>query len=286
MSEHLRSIVQRAWVVIVALGVVMASPPSVRAQIMTNPVQWYVNNQIYSIRVFNGLVANSMLSRQTLARAGAAGRPSASAGAGTPPAPEPTQFRESASTTVPALLSANSAGIARTPEEARRLFASYIDLYKVTARERRFPANDLAFAFTYFVVNNWHMYHDLVNVPYEKDPRARRAGDAFDRITAMSQKRLLQVTPYQERAVFEQFRQRLGASAAVRAMTDAQKQEAAELMATLMGVNYAVYMKGIDALDDATTQQGRDMARQGLEKLLGAPIARIRITNGGIELDP
>jgi hypothetical protein len=31
------------------------------AQIMSNPAQWYINNQIYSTRVFNGVVANSML---------------------------------------------------------------------------------------------------------------------------------------------------------------------------------------------------------------------------------
>lgn len=252
------------------------------AQIMSNPGQWYINNQIYSTRVFNGVVANSMVDR---ARRGAAGAKGAAARPATP-APEPTQFRESANTTVPALLSANSSGIARTPAEARALFTSYIDMYRTTARKDGFPANDLAYAFEYFVVNNWQVYHDLVELPLDKDPRARRAKDGFDRIAIMGQKRVEQVTPYQERAIYEQFRARLGASAEVRAMTDAQKQEATEMMATLLGVNWAVYMKGIDALDDATAQQGRDMARQGLEKLLGVPIAKIHLTNRGIELDP
>lgn len=252
------------------------------AQVMSNPAQWYINNQIYSTRVFNGVVANSMVDRARAKQAG--GRAPATAPA--TPAPEPTQFRERATTTVPALLSANSSGIARTPAEARALFTSYIDMYRTTARKDGFPANDLAYAFEYFVVNNWQVYHDLVDVPLEKDPRARRAKDGFDRIAAMGQKRTEQVTPYQERAIYEQFRARLGASAEVRAMTDAQKQEATELMATLLGVNWAAYMQGIDALDDARAQQGRDMARQGLEKLLGVPIAKIHLTNRGIELDP
>ena len=248
---------------------------------MLNPVQWYIDNQIYSTRVFNGVVANSMINR---ARTGGA-RPAGARGAATP-APEPTQFRESASTTVPAMLSANSTGIARTPAEARQLFTSYIELYKATAKKDRFPANDLAYAFEYFVVNNYQVYHDLVDVPLEKDPRARRAKDGFDRISVMALKRTEQVTPFQERAIYEQFRTRLGASADIRAMTDAQKQEATELMATLFGVNFAAYMQGIDALDDARAQQGREMARQGLEKLLGAPIAKIHLTNRGIEIDP
>lgn len=245
---------------------------------MSNPGQWYINNQIYSTRVFNGVVANSMLS-------GSAANSARPSSAKPSAAPEPTQFRESATTTIPALLSGKSAGLAGTPDEARRLFTSYIDLYKTTARTDRFPANDLAYAMEYYVVNNWQIYHDLVSVPYENDPRALRAKDGFDRIAVMAEKKTLQVTPYQERAVYEQFRTRLGASADVRAMTDAQKQEATELLATLFGVNFAVYMQGVNVRNDRVAQQGRDMARQGLEKLLGVPISKMRITNNGLELD-
>ncbi len=251
--------------------------PSADAQGMSNPSQWYINNQIYSTRVFNGVVANSML--------GASGAKNGRPSDAKPAAAEPTEFRESATTTIPALLSGKSAGLAGTPEEARRLFTSYIDLYKTTARTDRFPANDLAYAMEYYVVNNWQIYHDLVSVPYENDPRALRAKDGFDRIAVMAEKKTLQVTPYQERAIYEQFRTKLGASADVRAMTDAQKQEATELLATLFGVNFAVYMQGVNARNDGVAQQGRDMARQGLEKLLGVPISKMRITNNGLELD-
>ncbi|MCC6243532.1 MAG: hypothetical protein IT353_11875 [Gemmatimonadaceae bacterium] len=254
--------------------------PSTGAQIMSNPGQWYINNQIYSTRVFNGVVANSMFRGSSAGKA----RPSSVKPSG-PAAPEPTQFRESATTTIPALLSGKSAGLAGTSDDARRLFTSYIDLYKTTARTDRFPANDLAYAMEYYVVNNWQIYHDLVSVPLENDPRALRAKDGFDRIAVMAEKKTLQVSPYQERAVYEQFRAKLGASADVRAMTDAQKQEATELLATLFGVNFAVYMQGVNARNDRVAQQGRDMARQGLEKLLGVPINKMRITNNGLELD-
>ncbi|MBC7842229.1 MAG: hypothetical protein H7099_07945 [Gemmatimonadaceae bacterium] len=252
-----------------------ASTRSAGAQIMSNPTQWYVNNQIYSMRVFNSAVANSMVTRG----AGAPGtaRPAA-------PVDDPTVFREQATSTLPSLLSGNSTGISRTPAEARQLFEGYIALYRQTARKDGFPSNDLAYAFEYFVVNNFQIVHDLVDVPYEKDPRAKKGTDGFDRITIMSQKKLLQVTPAQERAVFTQFRTRLADNAGIRRMTDAQKQEAAELMATMFGINFAAYMKAIDSGNAAELETAHAMARQGLEKLLGVPMARIRITNSGLEL--
>jgi hypothetical protein len=249
-----------------------------RAQtVMMNPSQWYINNQIFSMGLFHSAIANSNLTRDSR---GTGRRP----GETPKPVVIPTQFRESPTTTIPALLSQNTAGLARTREESQRLFTSYIDQYKATMRERRFPTNDLASAFEYFIVYNFQIYHDLLNVPYEKDPRAKRAGDMFDRITAMSQKRLLQVTRAQEQTIVEQFRTRLGDNAAIRRMTDAQKQEYAELLATLFGVNHAAYMQGIEAEDEAQIQRGREMAKQGLERLLGAPIAQIRITNAGVEV--
>lgn len=257
---------------IAAATIALASPAG--AQMMSNPGQWYINNQIYSTRVFNSTVGTSMASGSS----GATG----SRGRSAPPARDVTRYEERPNSTLPALLAANSTGITRTPDEARRLFTSYIDLYKQTARKDGFPANDLAYAFEYFVVNNFQIVHDLVDVPYDKDPRARRGVDGFDRITIMSQKKLLQVTMAQERTIYEQFRTRLAARADIRAMTDAQKQEAAELLATLFGVNFATYMNGLNAGNDAMAQQGRDMARQGLEKLLGVPMAQIRITNAGL----
>jgi hypothetical protein len=243
------------------------------AQIMSNPAQWYINNQIYSSRVFNSTVANGTVTRGARSAGGA--RPTA-------PAPDITRFREQPNSPLPAMLSANNSGVARTPDEARKLFASYISLYKETATRDGFPANDLAYAFMYFVVNNYQIVHDLMNVPYEKDPRALRAADGFDRITAMSEKQLLIVTKSQERTIFQQFRTRLASRADIRAMTDAQKQESAELLATLFGVNYAAYMQGIDRGDARLAQQARDMAREGLEKLLGVPMQHIRINSAGL----
>jgi hypothetical protein len=243
----------RLWIGLVSAAALSTTP--LDAQIMTNPSQWYANNQIYSMRVFHSAIANSTLGRRAGAGSGRTPR-------GTPAAPvPPTFYRESATSPVPAMLAANSAGLASNPAEAQRLFRSYIDLYKKTARLNGFEHNDLAFAYTYFVVNNYGIVNDLMEVPYDKDPRALREADGFARITAMGTKRTLMVTPQRSRAVYTQF-------------------------LAMFGVNHAAYMAGINALNDRQAQQGRDHARAGLEKLLGVPVTQIAITHIGLDLTP
>jgi hypothetical protein len=270
----------RIWIGLGILGAVCTAPADAQ-MIMTNPSQWYVNNQIYSMRVFHSAIANSTLGRRT----GAGSRGRGSRGTAAAPAP-PTFYRESAISPVPAMLAANSAGLGGNSAEAQRLFHSYIDMYKTTARQNGFEHNDLAFAYTYFVVNNYAIYNELMDVPYEKDPRALREADGFGRITAMGTKRTLMVTPQRSRAVYEQFLAQLSDNAEIKRMTDAQKQESAELLATMFGVNRTAYMAGIDAINDRQAQQGRELARAGLEKLLGVPVGQITITHIGLDLTP
>jgi hypothetical protein len=262
-----------------ALAPLVAASPAA-AQIMSNPAQWYINNQIYSTRVFNGVVANSMLGKTGKGDARAGADKSGNAG----PAADPTAFRETPGFSLSKVLAGRASANGQSPQQAQRMFESYVALYKQTAEKDGFPSNDLAYAFEYFVVNNYHIVHDLMDVPYEKDPRAKRGKDGFERITIMSEKKLLQVTIPQERAIYDQFRESLGKNPEILRMTDAQKQEAAELMAIMFGVNYAAYMNGINAENEAATEQARQMARQGLEKLLGVPVGRIRVTNSGLEL--
>ena len=134
------------------------------------------------------------------------------------------------------------------------------------------------------MVNNYQLHHDLISLDPDKDPRAKRARDGFERITILNEKKLLQVSMYQERAIYNQFREVLAANPQIQKMTDAQKQEATELLAVMFGINFAGYMKGINDGDDQLADQARRLAGQGLEKLLGAPAAQIKITNNGLEL--
>ena len=249
-----------------------SAPARGSAQLLSNPAQWYINNQIYSTRVFNGTIATSMASRA----------------AGTPREPAPavrdvTAFQATPASTLPATLASRSSATSQGRREAQSLFEGYLALYHTTARKDRFPANDLAYAYEYFVVNNYQLYHDLIELPPDRDPFLRRATDGFGRIELLARKRQLQVAPSEEQAIYAQFRQRLAASPEVQRMTDAQKQEAAETMAIAFGINYGSYMNGINTRNDAVTAQARQMAREGLERLLGRPVESIRIGPNGLE---
>ena len=88
------------------------------------------------------------------------------------------------------------------------------------------------------------VYHDLHDVPYEKDPLVKRGKDSFDRITIINQKKALKPTALQERAVFTQMQQTLAANPGVARLSDREKQEMAETLAIMLGVNYATCMQG------------------------------------------
>lgn len=247
------------------------------AQIMSNPAQWYINNQIYSTRVFNGVVANSMLRKRTNGNKTTRQNSVKSANKQTI---DYTVFKSSPNNSLPKQLSGKSANKAETEQ----ILNSFVNLYRQTAQKDGFPSNDLAYAFEYFVVNNYQIYHDLVDLPADKDPRAKRAKDGFERIQILNQKKLLQVSINQERAIYNQFKEMLASNTEIQKMTDGQKQEASELLAIMFGVNFAGYMKGINDGDEKLTDQARQLAKEGLEKLLGVSISQIKITNNGLEL--
>lgn len=246
----------------------------VAAQIMSNPAQWYINNQIYSTRVFNGVVANSMLRRSNRQTQRNQSRQT------NKPTTDYTAFRAAPNNSLPKML----AGKSNNSREVEQILDAFVDLYRQTAQKDGFPANDLAYAFQYFVVNNYQIYHDLFDLPADKDPRLRRAKDGFERIEILNQKKYLQISMPQEREIYNQFREVLAANAEIQKMTDAQKQEATELLAIMFGVNFTGYMKGIKDGDDKLVEQSRQLAKEGLEKLLGVSISQIKITDSGLEL--
>jgi hypothetical protein len=237
-----------------------------------DPAQWYINNQIYSTRVFNSTIGTSMASG---VRAGASG------GAATPR--DVTAYVATTSV-LPARLAQRSATTAEGRRSAQRMFEEQLQLYHATAKKDGFPSTDLAYAYTYFVVNHYLVAHDLIDVPLDRDPFLRAARDGFERIELAAKKRAMQVDAMGERSVFEQFRTRLADVPAVRAMTDAEKQEAAETMAIAFGVNYRAYLDGVMRGDDALASTARRVSREALERLLGQPIDRIRIGSAGLQL--
>jgi hypothetical protein len=257
-----------------ALAAATYAPDAV-GQGMQSPAQWYINQQIYSTRVFNGVIANSMLNSS---QASAQARDAAQA-----QPPDPTRFAQGKQRLVPAKFAAREAAAGAQRAAVQASYDAHIDLYEKTAAKDGFPANDLAYAYQYFVVNSYQVYHDLVAVPLERDPYLKNAIDGFDRITLAARKRQQQVSPSQERAIYEQFRQKLGASPEVRRMTDREKQESTEMLAVTFGVTFAAYMQAINEDSGSARNAAREAARIGLEKMLGRPITQIRIGYAGLE---
>lgn len=254
-----------------------------RAQTMTNPVQDYINKTTLLNNILSNKRATGMSQKaQTRGKSPNRGAVVAAGRADSGATLDPTTFSRTDRPLLPALLAGKSGGANR--DEAERFFDSLLRLYEETARKDGFPSNDLAYAFEYFVVNSYLTYHDLHDVPYDKDPRVKRGRDSFDRITIINEKKLLKVTPHQERAIYEQFKNLLADNAEVRKMTDRQKQELTELLAITFGVSYSAYLKGVNGDDERLAEQASQAAKGYLEKLIGAPVGRIKIGNKGLEM--
>lgn len=262
-----------AIVLLISLGCVSTAS----AQIHSNPAQYYINQSMYSSRVFNGAIANEMHHP-----AGGAKRGTGAAATAAKDPRDVTRFTAAATSLMPAKMAASLAKTEADRRNAQAQLEQYLVLYRQTAQQDGFPADDLAYAYEYFIVNHWQIHHDLVNVRPEIDPRLRGARDGFERIERIAQKRIEQVSPSQERRIYDQFRERLASSAEVRSMTDAEKQEATEMMAIAFGANYTAYLSGLERGDDALAERSRQLAKQGLEKLLGMPLAQIRIDDRGL----
>lgn len=159
-----------------------------------------------------------------------------------------------------------------------------IGLYEQTAKKDGFPSDDLAYALEYFVVNSYMTVHNLHEVEYEKDPDVKKGKDMFERLTIINRKKTERITPAWERTVYGQLKTTLGEAPAVRSMSDVQKQELTELLAITLGLNLKTYMEGVNQGDDRMMDQTRQAASNYLEKLTGAPIARIRIDARGLQV--
>jgi hypothetical protein len=254
-----------------------------RAQMLNNPVQDYINKTNLLNNILSNRRATDMSQKaQTKGKSANPDTGRAASRAASAAVPEPTRFTHAGGALLPPLLAGKSGVAAAERLEAERFFVSLLKLYEQTARKDGFAANDLAYAFEYFVVNSYLTYHDLHDVDYNKDPRVKRGKDMFDRLTIINEKKLLKVTLSQERAVYQQFKTLLAENPEVRAMTDRQKQELSELLAIMFGVQYTAYMKGINSEDEKGIEQARRMAKEYLEKLIGVPVERIKIDNNGL----
>jgi len=268
-----------------SLGLLMISllmGISVQAQILTNPVQDYINKTT----LLNNILSNKRtidLSQKSQTKGSSInqGNSKTPSQPDSRAIPEPTKFNHTGTFILPKLW-AEKSGLAGQGD-AEQFFTSFVNLYQQTAQKDGFPSNDLAYAFEYFVVNSYMTYHDLHDVEYDKDPRVKRGKDMFDRLTIINEKKLLKVTLAQERTIYNQFKTTLSENPAIQKMTDREKQELTELLALIFGLDFRAYLKGVNNEDEKAIEQARQTAKMYLERLTGASIERIKITNDGVQ---
>lgn len=248
--------------------VFIPQPPVVYIPLL-DPVRMQIQNEVFRNTV-NGAA-------QKGGAKGAKTRPSAAA-------VDYTMYKPRQENYLPKVLSQAGKGNAAEQRETEQFFNTLIANYEQGSPHHELPKNDVAYAILHFILVNYEVYYDLYNVPIEKDPWAKRAKDGFERIALMDKKRSRITTTEEDRAMYYQFKEMLSAKPEFRKMTDADKQKMTETLVIMSGVVDAGYLKAIEEEDEQLIKQAHEMAKEGLEKLLGVPIDKIKINLSGLRL--
>ncbi|HEX8455923.1 MAG TPA: DUF6683 family protein [Pyrinomonadaceae bacterium] len=165
-----------------------------------------------------------------------------------------TAFRPVADSIYPQQLAREAATNEAERNEMEATFRMCLGNYEANMRRQSQPVKDVARAVSYFIGVNYNVLHGGASV-----------------------------SPAQGTALRADVQSALGEDESFQRLSDREKQQIYETMAVLaefVALNMSVAdERGNKQLAEAT----RAMARDNLEKLLGAPAASIRITERGIE---
>lgn len=189
------------------------------------------------------------------------------------PALPVTYFKPAAGTILPKQLAQSEANM-----EARNKTINYyedlIDLYQDVAKKDGFPANSVAYAFNYYVVNNYHVMYDLLSNKMRVSSITPIGGAPPKGQT---------VTLPQEQNLFRQFEQLLSEDPSIRQMTDSEKQSITESLAIMTNECFKLYQFALENGDKEVLQKAQQTAMDNLVQLLGQRATRLRITDRGME---
>lgn len=224
----------------------------------SNPViQKMYYNQLMTTKAIGGLIQIHSLKAGTKTGKGNAAKMSV------------TQFRP---TGVTIISDKELAEITKTPKEKQELedfFKKCLLLYTTTASKDRFPANDLAYALNYFLVNNYHVYKNVL--------------EDMDKYGSYGVTDLTKVPNYiyssREQAVYKQFRAVLAENSSVAKLSDAEKEKFTGILAIMTGVSLLTYKAGLDAKNREAIETAQKMAKQNLENLLGTSPDKLTFTD-------
>lgn len=247
----------------------------------SDPVGYYMNQQWISNQAFQSAMSSQMFMDSAKRKARTRSGNAAPRNSAPRTVLGPTQFKQAPGYLLPTILSDLDPGDARSKAEVKKATSDLLDLYHQTAKKDGFLSNDLAYAFEYFVVNNYMYYNDLFDV--YADPKIAEIQDPLLRLQKYNDKKFDIVTLTREQTVYNQFVEVLSANPAIAKMTDKQKQETAELLALVTGMVYLNYMPGLQKGDQQAMEKGRQRAKANLEKLTRGSVDRIKITDNGLQ---
>ncbi len=159
-------------------------------------------------------------------------------------------------------------------QDLENLFNGCVKSYAATAQKDGFPFNDLAYAFNFFIVNNYHIYKNVLG---------KYKGYSNFGVVDVSQLPDY-IDSRGELTIYDQFRTVLTSNPSVTKLTDAEKEKFTALMAIMTNVPWQMYEGGIKTGNDEAIENARNLAKQNLENLFGTSPDNIVITESGVTL--
>lgn len=244
-----------------------------RAQVLDSPYI-YSNPALQQdafVRNMNAIAIEGLMQRHMIEQSVGGGKRRQSSGAGATNRAS-TLFRGSTRFVIADLLVKQSGASAEQKAEAVKIIEQMVILYADTATKDGFPANDLAYAFQYYVVQNYHAYHNVfenpVVIPYTNTIDVSKTPNY--------------ISSFGEKALFNQFKAVLTQNPAVTKLSDLQKQQYTELLAVVTNINFTAYGEGLKRKDRKIIEQTRAAAKQNLERLFGVSADKIVINDAGL----
>jgi len=168
--------------------------------------------------------------------------------------------------------------------QAKQAFDTFLNRYEESATTDGFPPNDLAYAFEFFIANNYNVYKDhLQQDPADKAPMSPSA-DPLLKLARMANKRSgYSLVGYVDKIIYQQMKDVLSKNPAIVKLTDRQKQEFTEMLAITTIATFDMYAAAGKSGDPEAFAEAQNMAKQSLEKMLGVSADKIKITAKGLE---
>jgi hypothetical protein len=256
---------------IAAALICFAFSPPTRAQVLDSPSAYSnpVLQQDAFVRNLNAIAIEGLMQRHMIEDSVGAKRrhaPAVSAGHAS------TLYRGSKQFTLVDLLVKHSNASEAQKAEAVKIIERMVIMYADTAAKDGFPANDLAYAFQYYAVQNYHAYHNVFEnpaiIPHTNTIDVSRTPNY--------------ISSFGEKALFNQLKAVLSRNPAVSKLSDLQKQQYTELLAVVTNITFSAYTEGLKRTDRSLAERARREAGEHLERLFGVPAERITINDAGL----